>query len=582
MFNIYRKNTFRDIMSLQSGLLMLSSAIAMEINAVSEAISASLASSGQSMSADIVQQLLFILQCNAHRVVVGETRRTVGLGLYPMASMLNHSCSPNCVLRFRIQRYSRPHIVIVATQDIPPGVELTYNYIPLYQSTRERKEQLRWTYGFNCQCARCYSQCLECDKTVHNTIVAQGATSVTFSSLSFSRPESSSGSISEDNATGAASTSDTVGLCLSSSDSPEERTLAHGSIANVSYSSQREDLFPKDDVIFPSSLSLYEEEVSDILYEMINATETLQSNKQIKRALSLLSFLFINMEYDGNANTVLRSSRDHDEQSSTDVQSKIQNILNYTLDTNNSLYDKSDYFLNNKFILKNYIIMTYHYHEARELVHVLDIAHRYLFQSYRLIAHNAFLISQQLYASKNLVHVAVFYYLCISFSALALGCIYGYTRSTQQEAADLEYLISSCILGLTRVCINESLEKNSFQSIQDVRNCFKVMCLMSLAEFPWLQQSMHREQVEALLLSASSVALCDNSSRTILLRSVSDSIPDDCQVSELNSYKALLAYLAYRFAMASLTTTVICRGEESPLSLQRRAHLKLCLELRIK
>jgi hypothetical protein len=42
-----------------------------------------------------------------------------------------------------------------AISDIAEGEELCYSYVPLYQSTIRRREQLRSAYSFECDCPRC-------------------------------------------------------------------------------------------------------------------------------------------------------------------------------------------------------------------------------------------------------------------------------------------------------------------------------------------------------------------------------------------------------------------------------------------
>jgi hypothetical protein len=100
---------------------------------------------------------MFILQCNAHRIVVTDENLPAALGIFPATSMLNHSCVPNCAHYFRICQGERPTVVMLAIEDIEAGAELTYSYTPLYQSTHNRRTQLAKAYGFTCSCARCES-----------------------------------------------------------------------------------------------------------------------------------------------------------------------------------------------------------------------------------------------------------------------------------------------------------------------------------------------------------------------------------------------------------------------------------------
>eukprot|EP00873_Tetraselmis_striata_P007127 jgi/Tetstr1/427391/TSEL_017555.t1 len=50
---------------------------------------------------------------------------TIGMGLYPSAALLNHSCAPNCRLDFGDDGC----LTVSATEDVGPGTELTITYI---------------------------------------------------------------------------------------------------------------------------------------------------------------------------------------------------------------------------------------------------------------------------------------------------------------------------------------------------------------------------------------------------------------------------------------------------------------------
>jgi hypothetical protein len=74
----------------------------------------------------------------------------VGVGVYPMASLLNHSCRPNCTYRF-----DGVQLQVVARQFIRSGEELTISYIDWIYGPTERASQLERQYFFKCQCPRC-------------------------------------------------------------------------------------------------------------------------------------------------------------------------------------------------------------------------------------------------------------------------------------------------------------------------------------------------------------------------------------------------------------------------------------------
>jgi SET and MYND domain-containing protein len=56
--------------------------------------------------------------CNAH-TICDEEMRPLGTGLYPVISIINHSCSPNAVLHF-----DGKHAVVRALENINKGTEV--------------------------------------------------------------------------------------------------------------------------------------------------------------------------------------------------------------------------------------------------------------------------------------------------------------------------------------------------------------------------------------------------------------------------------------------------------------------------
>jgi SET and MYND domain-containing protein len=122
--------------------------------------------------------LLYLIQCNAHRIVTAPepgaftlSHTPIGLGIYPITSLLNHSCDPNSVHHFepvlpgesavRQQAHSHAHVragprlCVRALRDIKEGEELCYSYVDLYQSRRARQQMLWNAYFFQCTCKRC-------------------------------------------------------------------------------------------------------------------------------------------------------------------------------------------------------------------------------------------------------------------------------------------------------------------------------------------------------------------------------------------------------------------------------------------
>jgi len=82
-----------------------------------------------------------------------STPEHFGTGIYLVASLLNHSCSPNCTVVFQGRQLS-----IVATKDIPaeyiPGVSFI-TYVNSLDDTKTRQQQLTTTWHFTCDCSLC-------------------------------------------------------------------------------------------------------------------------------------------------------------------------------------------------------------------------------------------------------------------------------------------------------------------------------------------------------------------------------------------------------------------------------------------
>ncbi|VVA13666.1 PREDICTED: histone-lysine N-methyltransferase [Prunus dulcis] len=89
------------------------------------------------------------LACNAHTICDSELR-PLGTGLYPVISIVNHSCLPNSVLLFEGRS-----AVVHAVQHIPKGAEVLISYIETAGSTLTRQKALKEQYLFTCTCPRC-------------------------------------------------------------------------------------------------------------------------------------------------------------------------------------------------------------------------------------------------------------------------------------------------------------------------------------------------------------------------------------------------------------------------------------------
>ena len=77
----------------------------------------------------------------------------MGSALYPTLPLLNHSCKPNTL------RFNQGHLVVVmATEDIPKGSEVSDSYGLVHYITNEKVERqtvLKTRFNFECQCIAC-------------------------------------------------------------------------------------------------------------------------------------------------------------------------------------------------------------------------------------------------------------------------------------------------------------------------------------------------------------------------------------------------------------------------------------------
>ncbi|XP_058754215.1 histone-lysine N-methyltransferase ASHR1-like [Vicia villosa] len=87
--------------------------------------------------------------CNAHTICDSELR-PLGTGLYPVVSIINHSCLPNSVLVFEGRMAS-----VRALQHLPKGTEVLISYIETAGSTVTRQKALKEQYLFTCVCPLC-------------------------------------------------------------------------------------------------------------------------------------------------------------------------------------------------------------------------------------------------------------------------------------------------------------------------------------------------------------------------------------------------------------------------------------------
>jgi hypothetical protein len=128
-----------------------------DIHNVAEAISSICNDCQLALSVTEAYNLLLIIQCNAHKIL-DKDETPIALGLFPTISMLNHSCTPNCIHHFIVEKNQIPKLIIRVINDIKIGDEICYSYVPLYAATSIRRYKLQLAYSFICSCNRCESQ----------------------------------------------------------------------------------------------------------------------------------------------------------------------------------------------------------------------------------------------------------------------------------------------------------------------------------------------------------------------------------------------------------------------------------------
>lgn len=80
--------------------------------------------------------------------------RMMGVGLFPGASMINHSCKPNVDWSIAMDRKSQG-LEVVAMRNISKGQEICYSYVR-EELAHSRRAKLLWEqHGFICECERC-------------------------------------------------------------------------------------------------------------------------------------------------------------------------------------------------------------------------------------------------------------------------------------------------------------------------------------------------------------------------------------------------------------------------------------------
>jgi len=114
---------------------------------------------------ELMRRTCDVFNTNSFEVVVVSSRdkdHTTSLrGLYPMGALQNHCCVPNTRHHFDDQQ----RLYVSAVLPIIAGEEITMSYTDLLWDTSSRRQFLRVTKDFFCNCNRCSDPlvCQYCD-----------------------------------------------------------------------------------------------------------------------------------------------------------------------------------------------------------------------------------------------------------------------------------------------------------------------------------------------------------------------------------------------------------------------------------
>lgn len=101
--------------------------------------------------------LLARLRANAFSLADAEGR-SFGVGLFPRAACLNHSCAPNALVQFSTAAPTRAGVTaaVRTTERVKTGQEVTIAYVDIGQPSYLRRAAIRDAgYCFDCACPRC-------------------------------------------------------------------------------------------------------------------------------------------------------------------------------------------------------------------------------------------------------------------------------------------------------------------------------------------------------------------------------------------------------------------------------------------
>ena len=89
----------------------------------------------------------------------------LGIALYPLAALINHSCNDNAVVRFDLPAQS---MTISALRPITSGEQIFVSYIDITYPYYIRQARLKERYFFTCRCTKCSSDLMN-EQTIRHT-----------------------------------------------------------------------------------------------------------------------------------------------------------------------------------------------------------------------------------------------------------------------------------------------------------------------------------------------------------------------------------------------------------------------------
>jgi len=131
---------------------------------------------------EAIAQLLGVVDTNAH-----EMLDISGGGLFPIASLMNHSCVENAMFST-----SGRTMLVSTIRPIAPGEEIVYSYTAFYRPTSDRQAKLRAQYDFECACPLCTTEPDRCRAFVCTACAAKSGDSKLDSDSSSNKPDGAS------------------------------------------------------------------------------------------------------------------------------------------------------------------------------------------------------------------------------------------------------------------------------------------------------------------------------------------------------------------------------------------------------